>query len=69
MVGAGECVVLDLSSVGVGGVEEDAVEVGVLLDEPRQPAGVEAERVLPDEYLGVGLVGRRFRWWGCPAPG
>jgi hypothetical protein len=32
------------------------VQVGVPLDEPWQPTGVEAESGLPDQHLAVGLV-------------
>src|SRR4051812_37834478 len=56
VLGPREGAALHVVGVGAGGVEEDAVQVGVLLDERGHPAGAQAERVLPDEHLAVGLV-------------
>src|SRR5262245_48694459 len=53
---AGERPGLHVVGVGPGRLEEHAVHVGVLLDEPCHLPGPQPEGVLPDQHLAVGLV-------------
>src|SRR3954453_12768388 len=56
VLGTGEGAGPHVLGVRLGSVEEYAGDVGVLLHEAGHLAGPQAERVLPDQDLAVGLV-------------